>query len=129
MRYSLIHTQQGALNRTESPGQASRNIQFDLGLNGKLSVSSDLKNSFLIKFDLITADIISTGIGDSRGEWVLHRDNTPLLGDQLFAQTILTPKGIANLVAKGRINCVISGPMGSFPVKFKGEWNDLVLLE
>jgi hypothetical protein len=102
---------------------------FDLGFNGKLGVSSTMKNSFLIKFDLITANIISTGIGDSQGEWILNKDEQPLLGDQLFSQTILTPKGISSLGAKGRISCVITGPMGSFPVKLKGEWNDLSLLE
>ncbi len=100
---------------------------LNLGFGGRLGVSNEEKIGFDITFNLLTTKIISIGVGDTHGEWVLHRDETPLLGDQLFSQTVLTPKGIEHLGVKARVNTVISGALGNFPVKMKGHWNELSL--
>ena len=100
---------------------------IDLGFGGKLNVSSAAKASFNIAFSLLSEKIISIGTGDTHGEWVMHKDAEPLLGDQLFSQTILAPKGLPRLSVKARVSSVITGPMGSFPVKMHGEWNELAL--
>lgn len=100
---------------------------INLGYSGKLAVSSHAGIQFAMEFKVISPKIVSTGTGDNHAEWIIYRDEEPLLGDQLFCQTILTPKDIATLKVKARINCLITGPMGSFPVKLKSEWNELIL--
>jgi hypothetical protein len=77
--------------------------------------------------NLVSSKVISTGVGDNHAEWIIYRDQEPLLGDQLFSQTILTPKDLEMLKVKARINCVITGQMGLFPIKLVGDWNELVL--
>jgi|GEM_PF-2365181 len=120
----------------ELNGQASSKMEdikldqfIDLGYSGKLSLTNKSSANFSLQFNLLSPQVVSTGIGDNHSEWIVYRDQAPLLGDQLFSQTILIPKDIDSLKVKARINCLITGPMGSFPVKLAGEWNELTLWE
>jgi hypothetical protein len=101
---------------------------FSLGFGGQLSLTDEANISFDISFNLLSPKVISIGIGDHHGEWVMQKDDIPLVGDQLFSQTLLTPKGILKLPVKARVSGVITGPMGSFPVKMKSEWKELALI-
>ncbi len=95
--------------------------QIDLGFSGKLNLVGNASFGFNINFTVLSTKIISIGVGDYHSEWLMRPDDSPLLGDQLFTQTILTPKGLLNLSATATVSATITGPMGSFPVKMKSK--------
>lgn len=96
---------------------------FDLEYGGKLAVNGGGAASFNLQFNVLSTDVISVGIGNTYGEWVLNRDNEkPLVGDQLFTQTVLTTKGLPAINCEARVYGVVAGPLGSFPIRLEGKW-------
>lgn len=89
-------------------------VRFDVGINGKMSdasnefstplndltfpldanasYSSNAHIAAQFSFAVKSPKIIAIGVGSDASEWVISRDNNPLVGDHLLMHTILVPK-------------------------------------
>lgn len=80
-----------------------------------------------LEFNVLTPTVIATGVGHYMAEWILTKDEEPLVGDQAFAHVLLVPKDKSRLNMKARVYAIISGFFNFFPVRLEGEWVDLPL--
>ncbi len=110
------------------PTVASKMIRYSEVLEGtgKIQLSTDTDVVCNISFALLSPEIISVGIGNYTGSWILEKsENYPLVGDQLLMHTVLVPKEMDSIHFNARVSAVASGPFGLLPIRLQSEWESL----
>jgi hypothetical protein len=112
--------------RTASPApRAPTGDSFAFGGGARLSVGGEAHVLGRLSFAVQTASVVAVGQGDVRSEWVLSRQQRPLVGDHLLFQTVLTPKHFSKLETKGRLYALVAGPMPFTRPRVSSDWIDL----
>jgi len=71
----------------------------------------------------MSGTIQSTGVGDSVGEWLFEKEDTPLLGDQIMAHVILVPRYTRALHFDVQASAVMATPWWEdAPAMFRSDW-------
>jgi hypothetical protein len=90
-----------------------------LGGDAHLKLSTEAKLLGRISFSVLSPVIQSVGIGKSRIEWLLDEDDKPLLGDQVFFQTVAVAAGTEKLTFHAKAYALIKGSPFGFRAMFE----------
>jgi hypothetical protein len=73
---------------------------IDLGLGAKLELGTQAKVVGKLQFSIKSPKIQTVGHASSSVNWQFHRDENPLVGDQVLIQTLLVPAGQESVTFK-----------------------------
>jgi hypothetical protein len=93
----------------------------NLGAGAELQVGAEAKVVGKLTLTVKTPKIQAVGNASSRVSWQLHKDENPLVGDQVLVQTIVVPKGQEKLTFKMQAFAVISPGLFRRPVRVETE--------
>jgi hypothetical protein len=115
----------GSLAVPDYVEQVLQKIEF-IKASGSIEATTNAGILGNIKFNVMTPVVQTVGVGGRECAWVLEKDESPLVGDQVLTAAVLTPLNLSTLNVKARLSATVS-VFDLLPSRLESSWIDLVI--
>lgn len=112
----------GSIATSENLEETIEELSLPVAGGANLGFSASTEFVGKLRFNVWTPQLVTTGICDSRAEWMFNRIDAPLRNSQVMFQTLLVPAGIDELRFKCRAYALIRS-VGFIPIPSRFETN------
>jgi hypothetical protein len=79
-----------------------------------------------VKINVMTPVVQTVGVGGREFAWVLEKDESPLVGDQVLTAVVLTPQQLPTLNVRARLSATVS-VFDLLPSRLETDWVGLAI--